>query len=196
MLHDPKEYKENNLIPAINSLNQLYDYLKFKKSFPQIKSILHIDTGMNRLGLDENDIDLALKNISYISSINFEFIMSHFSNSNIQDDNFNNLQYEKILKINSYFKNKKITLSNTGGILLNKKFILSQTRPGIGIYGYDANGKKIILNKKKLNFPAKLKVPVLQIRFGKGDKVSMEGQKLFIVIANLQLLVLDMQMVF
>ena len=31
----------------------------------------------------------------------------------------------------------------------------------------------IILNKKKLNFPAKLKVPVLQIRFGKkGDKVS------------------------
>ena len=29
------------------------------------------------------------------------------------------------------------------------------------------------LNKKNLNFPAKLKVPILQIRFGKkGDKVS------------------------
>ena len=72
-----------------------------------------------------------------------------------------------------YFKNKKISLSNTGGILLGKKFILDQTRPGIGIYGYDANGKNIILNKKKLNFPAKLKVPILQIRYGKkGDKVS------------------------
>jgi len=57
--------------------------------------------------------------------------------------------------------------------LLDKKFILDQTRPGIGIYGYDANGKNIILNKKNLNFPAKLKVPILQIRFGKkGDKVS------------------------
>ena len=64
-------------------------------------------------------------------------------------------------------------MSNTGGILLDKKFILDQTRPGIGIYGYDANGKNIILNKKKLNFPAILKVPILQIRFGKkGDKVS------------------------
>ena len=173
MLHQPEEYKKYNLIPVINNLNQLYNLIKCKDLYPEIKSILHIDTGMNRLGLDENEIDLALKNITYISSINFEFIMTHFSNSNVQDDYFNRLQYKKIIKLNSYFKNKKISLSNTGGILLDKKFILDQTRPGIGIYGYDANGKKIILNKKNLNFPAKLKVPVLQIRFAKeGDKVS------------------------
>ena len=173
MLHHPEEYERNNLIPVINNLNQLNAYIKSKKLFPQIKGILHIDTGMNRLGLDKKELDYALDNISYITSVNFEFIMTHFSNSNVQDDNFNNIQYEKILNINSYFKNKKISLSNTGGILLDKKFILDQTRPGIGIYGYDANGKKIILNKKNLNFPAKLKVPVLQIRFGKkGDKVS------------------------
>ena len=128
------------------------NFIKFKKLSPQIKSILHIDTGMNRLGLDKNELELVLENISYISSVNFEYIMTHFSNSNVQNDNFNNLQYEKILKINSYFKNKKISLSNTGGILLDKKFILDQTRPGIGIYGYDANGKNIILNKKKIKF--------------------------------------------
>ena len=173
MLHHPKEYGENNLIPVINSFNQLNDFIEFKKIFPQIKSILHIDTGMNRLGLDENELKLVLENISSISSVNFEFIMTHFSNSNTQNDDFNNIQYEKILKINSYLKNNKISLSNTGGILLNNKFILDQTRPGIGIYGYDANGNNIILNEKKLNFPAKLKVPVLQIRLAKkGDKVS------------------------
>ena len=134
---------------------------------------MHVDTGMNRLGLDSNELKYVLENISNISNVNFEFILTHFSNSNNKDDNFNYIQYEKILKINSYFKNKKISLSNTGGILLDKKFILDQTRPGIGIYGYDANGKNIILNKKNLNFPAKLKVPILQIRFGKkGDKVS------------------------
>ena len=173
MLHDPREYKKYDLIPVINNLNQLNNFIKFKKLSPQIKSILHIDTGMNRLGLDEHELDLALENISYISSVDFEFIMTHFSNSNVQNDDFNDLQYKKILKVNSYFQNKKITLSNTGGILLDKKFILDQTRPGIGIYGYDANGENIVLNKKNLNFPAKLKVPILQMRFGKkGDKVS------------------------
>ena len=173
LLHHPKEYKENNLIPVINSYNQLDDFIEFKKKFPKIKSILHIDTGMNRLGLDENELKLVLENISNISLVNFDFIMTHLSNSNNQNDDFNNIQYEKILKISSYFKNKKISLSNTGGILLDKKFILDQTRPGIGIYGYDANGNNIILNKKNLNFPAKLKVPIIQLRLGKkGDKVS------------------------
>ncbi len=173
MLHHPEEYKKNNLIPVINNLNQLNNLIEFKKKNPEIKTILHIDTGMNRLGLDENEIDHALKNITYISSFKFEFIMSHFSNSNVKDDNFNRIQYEKIVKLNSFFKNKKISLSNTGGILLDKKYVLDQTRPGIGIYGYDANGKKIKLNKKNLDFPAKLKVPILQIRFGKkGDRVS------------------------
>ena len=173
MIHDPEEYKKKNLIPIINNLNQLNEFIRFKRSSPKISGILHIDTGMNRLGLDTNELDFVLNNIPYISSINFEFIMTHFSNSNIKEDNFNNKQYEKILKLNSYFNNKKISLSNTGGILLDKKFILDQTRPGIGIYGFDANGKNIILNKENLNFPAKLKVPVLQIRFGKkGDKVS------------------------
>ena len=173
MLYHPEEYKKNNLIPVINNLNQLNNFIKFKKLSPKIKSILHIDTGMNRLGLDKNELELVLEDISSISSVDFEYIMTHFSNSNVQNDSFNNLQYEEIIKVNAYFKNKKISLSNTGGILLDKKFILDQTRPGIGIYGYDANGKNIILNKKKLNFPAVLKVPVLQIRFGKkGDKVS------------------------
>ena len=173
MLYHPEEYKRNNLIPVINNLSQLNDYINFKKLFPQIKGILHIDTGMNRLGLDKDELDHVMENISYMSSVNFEFIMTHFSNSNVHNDNFCNIQYKKILKINSYFKNNKISLSNTGGILLDKKFILDQTRPGIGIYGYDANGKNIILNKKNLNFPAKLKVPILQIRCGnKGEKVS------------------------
>ncbi len=173
MLYHPEEYKKNNLIPVINNLHQLNNFIEFKKLSPNMKSILHIDTGMNRLGLDENELNIILKDISYISLINFEFIMTHFSNSNNKNDDFNNVQYKKILKINSYFKNNKISLSNTGGILLDKKFILDQTRPGIGIYGYDADGNNIMLNKKNLNFPAKLKVPVLQLRFGKkGDKVS------------------------
>ena len=68
----------------INNLNQLNNFFKFKHLWPEIRSILHIDTGMNRLGLDEIELDLALENISYISSVNFEFIMTHFSNSNVK----------------------------------------------------------------------------------------------------------------
>ncbi len=181
MIHDPEVYKKYDLIPVINNLNQLHHLMNFNKKLKKINSILHIDTGMNRLGLDKNELNIVLNDISHFASINFEYVMTHFSNSNDAKDNFNDEQYNKIINIISYFNDQKISLSNTGGILLDKKFILDQTRPGIGIYGYDANGRNIILNNKILNFPAKLKVPVLQIRFGKkGDKVSYGGtQRLY-----------------
>ena len=82
MIHHPEDYKKNDLTPIINNINQLNNFINYKKLSPQIKSILHLDTGMNRLGLDSNEIDLILENISYISSVNFEFILTHFSNSN------------------------------------------------------------------------------------------------------------------
>ena len=52
--------------------------------------------------------------------------------------------------VHSIFKDIKLSLSNTNGILLGEKFVLDQTRPGIGIFGLDANGKEIqeIVNKK------------------------------------------------
>ena len=31
MIHHPEEYKKNNLIPVINNLNQLHDFIKFNK---------------------------------------------------------------------------------------------------------------------------------------------------------------------
>ena len=134
--------KENNLDLVVHN-NDQFSLIRKHNNFNNLW--LKVNTGMNRLGLDSNDLDHVLDNISYISSVNFEFILTHFSNSNNKDDNFNYIQYEKILKLSSYFKKRKISLSNTGGILLDKKFILDQTRPGIGIYGYDANGKNIIL---------------------------------------------------
>ena len=70
LLHHPKEYKENDLIPVINSFNQLNEFIEFKKIIPQIKGILHIDTGMNRLGLDKNELKLVLEKISDISLVN------------------------------------------------------------------------------------------------------------------------------
>ena len=35
MLYHPEEYKKNNLIPVINNLNQLNNFIKFKKSSPK-----------------------------------------------------------------------------------------------------------------------------------------------------------------
>ena len=175
-LHNPKDYKFYNLVPIINNINQLDKFVFYNKCEDPLRGILHFDTGMNRLGLDYIETRHVLNNIKKYDNDNFLYLMSHLTTSNKIDSETNKKQLKKISLINSYFNNKKISLSNTNGILLDKTYVLDQTRPGIGIYGVDSNGKIIETKRKKLKFPGCLKIPILQIRkVKKGQKISYGG---------------------
>ena len=177
-IHDLIYYKKYNILPVINTLNQLNNFIKKTSLIPKssAKIILNFDTGMNRLGLDDKEAKEIKKNIHLYQNLNISFLMSHLTSSNNNKSKTNHDQLRQLNIISKFFKNSKLTLSNTNGILLGKNFILDQTRPGIGIYGVDANGKNIIINNKRLTFPVKLKCPVLQVRnVNKGAKVSYNG---------------------
>ena len=50
-----KLYSEYNLIPIINTFEQLTRLNKFSRIDNKIKAILNVDTGMNRLGLNKQE---------------------------------------------------------------------------------------------------------------------------------------------
>ena len=172
-------YKNNNLIPVINNLIQLKRLKKYnnlnKKNDP-IKAILNIDTGMNRLGLEYSEVDFLYTNRSILENIKWDFIMSHLTNSSDPENNSNVEQLKKIKLFSKLIPNTKLSLANTGGILLGKNYCLDQTRPGIGLYGIDSHGKSIDILSKKLEIPFELHCPIIQIRnVGVGEKISYGG---------------------
>ena len=117
-----------NIIPIINN----FDQLKIIKSYSKkIKYVLHIDTGMNRLGFNINNLEKLNENISLN---NIFFIMSHLSSSDDQDTRECKLQLSKLKKINEYFK-KPMSIANSAGIFLGKPFYLDYVRPGKSLYG-------------------------------------------------------------
>ena len=172
-------YLHNNLIPVINSLNQLDRLNKFnifKKKNECIKAILNIDTGMNRLGLNSDEIDLILKDKSILENTKWDFIMSHLANSN-QASNINNYnQLKKLKMFSKLFPHIKLSFANTSGIKLGANFCLDQTRPGIGIYGIDGEGNNINLMSQNLEIPFELFAPIIQIRnVNIGEQISYGG---------------------
>ncbi len=178
MVHEPIDYIQNDIIPILNNSNQLSKLNNYnsKKQKQFLKAILNIDTGMNRLGFEEQEIMHIKSENKIINSENIIFLMSHLSHSNIPQSLINKSQLNKIKKFSSIFKDIKLSLSNTNGILLGEKFVLDQTRPGIGIFGLDANGKEIIINQTNLEIPFVLKCPILQIRkVKKNETISYEG---------------------
>ncbi len=178
IIHDLRYYQKYRLFTVVNDYSQMIRLNKFNSlnENNKLKCILNFDTGMNRLGFEKKEIEKLAVNLKNFKKIEFIFLMSHLSNASLTKSKKNRDQLQTLHAISKFYKNIKLSLSNTNGILLGKEYILNQTRPGIGIYGLDANGQNILVNKKQLSFPVVLKCPIIQIRnVKKGQRISYNG---------------------
>ena len=169
-------YLDNQLIPIINNLAQLKRINNFNIKKKKLNAILNIDTGMNRLGLSSEEINIVKKNKDILLITNWDFIMSHLTSSNNYKNASNKKQLDKIIEFSNFFPHIKLSLANTGGIKLGTKFCLDQTRPGIGLYGINNAGHKLRIMSKELILPFELYAPIIQIRYvNKNEPISYDG---------------------
>ena len=141
-----------NIIPIINNFDQLNIIENYSK---KIKYVLHIDTGMNRLGFHINNVEKLNEKVSVN---NILFIMSHLSSSDDKDTKECKLQLSKLKKINKYFK-KPMSIANSAGIFLGKPFYLDYVRPGKSLYGINPFINKTFGLKPAMSIYA----PILQV---------------------------------
>ncbi len=138
------EYK---LEPEIFSFNLLDEFVKYALSHNLSNYPVHlkIDTGMHRLGFEEQDIDTLCDLIEDNRFIKVQSIFSHFVASDAPEhDDFTKKQikrfekaFTKVEKALGYKVIKHI--SNTGGILRWPSAHFDMVRLGIGLYGIDAS---------------------------------------------------------
>ena len=128
-----KFFVRYNLTPVINSVTQLKKWLKFNKN--KNKLIIHFDTGMCRLGIQEDKIKEVLKLKKELDQYKEVIIMSHLACSGNKKDKYNEFQRLKFEKIKRKLPGYKYSLAASGGIFLGKKYHYDLVRPGINLYG-------------------------------------------------------------
>lgn len=122
---------------------------------------IKVDTGMNRIGLrEENEVLDMVSTINSLSNINLEGIFTHLSSTDEEDQNFTQKQiaiFNNILKSidKKYGLPKYIHAANTGGTLKYPDSHYNMVRVGIGIYGY-ANMYKELNLKPILSLHSKI----------------------------------------
>ena len=164
-------YKKYRLTPVLNSIKQIREYeiyqSKIKKS---MDAIIHFDTGMSRLGLDEDETKKLINNKNIIlKKTNIRYIMSHLACGDESKSNKNKEQLKMFREISKTFKNIKMTLANSAGVLLGKNYHFDMVRPGISIYGGNALKNK----KNTYKHVVKLTARLIQIRkINKGSTVG------------------------
>lgn len=117
------------LIPVINSLPELEGWLSYNRTKPYA---VHLDTGMNRLGLRPEDY-AAFRQLS--AGSNLIHVMSHLVDSDDPGCPLHTRQHSDFRDLSAALASARKSLANTGGCYLGQMYEFDVTRPGIGLYG-------------------------------------------------------------
>ncbi len=124
-----------NIIPVLNSMSQFDRWEAIAKETEAASSVLHIDTGMNRLGISVDEAEKLAMEEERLKATQIRFIMSHLACASEPDSNFNTKQLERFSHIRRCFPTLPASLSNSAGVFLGANYHHDLARPGCALYG-------------------------------------------------------------
>ncbi len=124
-------YRDAGLTPVISSAAQL----KMWSGSSRLGCALHVDTGMNRLGLPFEMAEAEAATLRRLSPV---LIMSHLSCAEDPRNPMNARQRAQFNEVCELFPDTPASLANSAGCYLGPGFAYDLTRPGIALYGGSA----------------------------------------------------------
>ena len=127
---------DNNIIPVLNSLEQLRNWAALGKAGNRkLPALLQLDTGMSRLGLSEQELKELLADISLLDGIDVKFIISHLASADNVQSPQNHAQLERMQAALKLLPHYAVAFSNSGGSFMERGYHFDLARPGIALYG-------------------------------------------------------------
>lgn len=134
---------EHNLEPEIYSIKGLRAFLKIaeQKNLQHFPVHIKLDTGMHRLGFQENDLEELIATLKNTPSIKVKSILSHMATSDdLEHHEFAKTQIALFEKLSSRIVNELSInpirhILNTSGISNYPEAQYDMVRLGIGLYG-------------------------------------------------------------
>ncbi|AAU03529.1 alanine racemase [Rickettsia typhi] len=137
--HDALELIQYNLTPVLNNLKQIEIWQKFSNLKEKIlPCYLHFNTGLNRFGLNYDEIEQLINDRDLLKGLDLQYIISHLAASEEMDNPYNLAQLNRFKDYLEYFPNVKASLANSGGIFLGQDYHFDLARPGAALYGLNS----------------------------------------------------------
>ncbi|NHK27900.1 alanine racemase [Parvularcula flava] len=156
---DVEIYTRHRLTPILNTIDQMSMWRTHGNEAP---CMVHLDTGMNRLGLSEDDFDAICT--PEMAELNVTHLISHFAHGSDPKSPRNRMQAEKFAThfnaLAALWPGLKPSLSASAGLFLPLEIDEALARPGVTLYGAGPQDHP----ESTLKTVASLHAPILQIR--------------------------------
>lgn len=167
-----KRLQASRLTPVINSLDQAAAW--------DGPAAIHIDTGMNRLGLT------LAEAATLAGRPQVMLVMSHLACAGQPDHPMNPLQLGRFREARALFPAAPASLASSGGIFLGRDYAFDQVRPGISLFGGGPHDRP----DARITAVATLEAAILQVRnVPAGETIGYGGA--FTAERDLRVAILD-----
>ena len=128
-------FAEVNARPVIGSMVELAEWDAFCTAQQwRGGAALHVDTGMNRLGITANEAAALAPRIRS-ENHGITLLMSHFACAELPEHPLNDRQIRLFREVRILYRGIPSSLANSSGIFLDAAAHCDMVRPGVALYG-------------------------------------------------------------
>ncbi|WP_439813755.1 alanine racemase [Zavarzinia sp. CC-PAN008] len=125
-----------HILPALNDLGQVALWRGAANALGRpLPAFLQVDTGMNRLGLPEEEVAAVERDPDLLAGVALQAVMSHLYCADQPGHAANGAQLARFRAIRARLPYAPGSLANSAGILLGGDYAFDLVRPGIALYG-------------------------------------------------------------
>ncbi len=166
-------YLAQDIWPVLGSLGEISAYAALASAAGRsLKALLHVDTGMHRLGLAADELEVLVSQPERLRGIDLQYVMTHLAHAEVPEHPGNARQLGRFRAACARLPPVPISIVNSSGIFLGGDFRAGLARPGVALYGVNPcpgrdNPMRPVL---------RLTAPVLQLRdVPTGESVGYNG---------------------
>ena len=135
LLSEEPHYREHRLFPTLNDLGQVARWSAYCDSHGDAPAVLHVDTGMSRLGLSVMERTRLLETPDLISGFECRYLISHLACADTPDHALNMQQQSAFASVVERVPHVCASLSASSGIFLGADWHFGMVRAGVALYG-------------------------------------------------------------
>jgi alanine racemase len=164
-----EEFVEHRLVPVLNDPGQIDEWRGSAARRANQPAMLHLDTGMNRLGLTVREFDRLADGLSVRDVILWRAVISHLACSDEPKHSLNEIQLARFAVARKRVPDLPASLAASSGIFLGREFRFDFVRPGAALYGINPQPGR----PNPMRQIVRLKGRILQLRdVDRGDSVG------------------------
>ncbi len=151
----------HDIAPVLGSLAEIDAWAAAARTAGRtLPALLHVDTGMARLGLTPEEVAALAEAPHRLAGIDLRYVMTHLVSAEVPDDPMNQRQRQAFAAACARLPAAPRSLANSSGIFLGAGFASDLARPGAALYGVNPTPGQ----PNPMRVAPRLLVRVLQVR--------------------------------